>query len=163
RRNLPPVLHGLGRLPASLTILVIGDIGVILIRKETQCQRVKGVIVQRLFHPPVQDCQQVTIKCFHVVHHHVPPSPPHPNLPPPGGKDQTPRQLTAVRRRVRPPRHAAGPAGSHSPAPEGQPDQSLAVASRYSPGPRHRADPAGCCLQTRVSAIPQSPATTGSL
>src|SRR5262249_15069622 len=90
RRNLPPVLHGLGRLPASLTILVIGDIGVILIRKETQCQRVKGVIVQRLFHPPVQDCQQVTIKCFHVVHHHVPPSPPHPNLLPPGGKEQNP-------------------------------------------------------------------------
>ena len=53
RWNLLPVLYGLGRLPASLTVFVIGDIGVILIRKETQCQRVKGIIVQRLLHPPV--------------------------------------------------------------------------------------------------------------
>src|SRR4029434_3317554 len=53
RRNLLPVLYSLGRLPASLTVFVIGNIGVILIRKETQCQRVKGIIVQCLLHPPV--------------------------------------------------------------------------------------------------------------
>src|SRR5215470_11334447 len=35
RRNLPPVLYGLRRLPASLTVFMIGHIGVILIRKET--------------------------------------------------------------------------------------------------------------------------------
>src|SRR5262249_820890 len=75
RRNLPPVLHGLRRLPASLTVFVIGNIGVIVIRKETQCQGVKGGIVQRLLHPPAQDCHQVTIKCFHIVPHPSPPSP----------------------------------------------------------------------------------------
>src|SRR5215467_1907138 len=35
RRNLPPVLYSLGRSPASLTVFMIGHIGVILIRKET--------------------------------------------------------------------------------------------------------------------------------
>src|SRR5215470_6832425 len=53
RRNLPPVLYSLGRSLASLTVFMIGHIGVILIRKETYCQRVKGIIVQRLFYPPM--------------------------------------------------------------------------------------------------------------
>ena len=51
--DIPPALHCLRRCAAPQTILVVGHIGVILVRKETQRQGVKSVVVQGLVHAPM--------------------------------------------------------------------------------------------------------------